>query len=147
MHERLLAESGGAKTFVVILDTHDTVSESLLAFARTHAIRAASLSGIGALESVTLGYFDPPQRDYKRITINEQVEVLSLIGNFAAGDDGPKLHAHVVVGKIDGTAHGGHLLDARVRPTLELVIVETPAYLKRRSDPATGLALIDLRTT
>jgi hypothetical protein len=93
---------------------------------------------------VTLGYFELEKRDYKRIPIDEQVEVVSLVGNIARGDDGPKLHAHVVVGKRDGAAFGGHLIDARVRPTLEVVLVETPAHLRRRSDPATGLALIDL---
>jgi predicted DNA-binding protein with PD1-like motif len=144
MNARLLGESDGAKTFVVVFSAGDTVTDNLLAFARTHKIEAASFSGIGALESVTLGYFEPEKRDYKRIAINEQVEVLSLIGNVAAGDDGPKLHAHVVVGKADGTAHGGHLLEGRIRPTLELIIVETPSHLRRRSDPATGLALIDV---
>lgn len=54
----------------------------------------------------------------------------------------PQLHAHVVVGKSDGSAHGGHLLSARVRPTLEVVLVESPAYLRRETDEETGLALI-----
>jgi predicted DNA-binding protein with PD1-like motif len=90
------------------------------------------------------GYFELQKRDYKRIDLDEQVEVVSLVGNVAIGHDGPKLHAHVVVGKRDGSAYGGHLIEGHVRPTLEIVLIETPAYLKRRSDPATGLALIDL---
>jgi predicted DNA-binding protein with PD1-like motif len=52
------------------------------------------------------------------------------------------LHAHVVVGKADGTAHGGHLLAAVVRPTLEVILVESPRHLQRRHDAETGLALI-----
>jgi predicted DNA-binding protein with PD1-like motif len=58
--------------------------------------------------------------------------------------DRPKVHAHVVVGRQDGQAYGGHLLAARVRPTLEVILVQPPAYLRRRFDPASGLALIDL---
>jgi hypothetical protein len=54
----------------------------------------------------------------------------------------PRLHAHVVVGKRDGTAHGGHLLQARVRPTLEVILTESASYLARRHDPESGLALI-----
>lgn len=54
------------------------------------------------------------------------------------------MHAHVVVGKSDGSAHGGHLLEAYVRPTLEVVLVESPAHLRRRPDRDSGLALIDL---
>jgi hypothetical protein len=58
-------------------------------------------------------------------------------------NDKPKVHAHVVVGKADATAHGGHLIEGRVRPTLEVVITEAPRHLKRRLDPRSGLALID----
>lgn len=145
MNARTLSTAGGATSFVLVFETGDEVTKELLAFARERALDAASLTGIGAFQSVTLGYFELDKRDYKRIPIDEQVEVVSLVGNIARGDDGPRLHAHVVVGRRDGTAFGGHLIDARVRPTLEVVLVETPAHLRRRSDPATGLALIDLK--
>lgn len=145
MNARKLSSGSGSDSFVLVFDTGDEVTKELLAFAREHRIDAASFSGIGAFQQVTLGYFELEKRDYKRIPVNEQVEVVSLIGNIARGDDGPKLHAHVVVGRSDGAAFGGHLIDARVRPTLELVLVETPAHLRRRSDAATGLALIDLK--
>jgi len=145
MRARTLSSGGGSDSFVLVFDTGDEVTKELLAFAREHELDAASFSGIGAFQQVTLGYFELEKREYKRIPVNEQVEVVSLIGNIARGDDGPKLHAHVVVGRSDGAAFGGHLIDARVRPTLEIVLVETPAHLRRRSDPATGLALIDLK--
>jgi len=144
MKARQVGDAHGTQTFVLVFDTGDAVTNDLLEFARKKKLHAASFTGIGAFERVTLGYFDLQKKDYARIPIDEQVEVVSLVGNIALGDDGPKLHAHVVVGKRDGTAHGGHLIDARVRPTLEIVLVETPAHLRRRSDPATGLALIDL---
>lgn len=145
MNARKLADTNGVQTFVLVFDSGEPVTAPLMRFAREHAIESAAFSGIGAFERVTLGYFELNKRDYKHIDLNEQVEVVSLVGNVARGDDGPKLHAHVVVGKSDGSAHGGHLIEGRVRPTLEIVLIETPAHLKRRSDPATGLALIDLR--
>ena len=73
----------------------------------------------------------------------EQVEVLSLAGDITSGPEGRKVHAHVVMGKADGTAHGGHLIEARVRPTLEIVLTEAPRHLHRRFDSTSGLALID----
>jgi predicted DNA-binding protein with PD1-like motif len=91
-----------------------------------------------------LGYFDRDRKEYKRIEIREQVEVLSLTGDITFQDNAPKIHAHVVVGKSDGTAHGGPLLEAHVYPALELILVESPKYLQRRLDKETGLALIDL---
>ncbi len=72
------------------------------------------------------------------------VEVLSLVGDIAVVDGEPEIHAHVVVGLADGAARGGHLLEAHVRPTLEVVVSEAPAYLRRKKDPETGLPLIDL---
>ena len=71
------------------------------------------------------GYFDWLKKDYTRIPIEEQVEVLALVGDITLNDE-PKLHTHVVVSKADGTAHGGHLLEAHVRPTLEVIITESP---------------------
>ena len=144
MNARLLSEIGGQRTFAVVFATGDDVMPGLLAFARKHRISAGSFTAIGAFERVTLGYFEMARRDYAHIEIGEQVEVLSLAGNVALTDEGPKVHAHVVVGKSDGTAHGGHLLGARVRPTLEVIVIESPAHLRRTSDPATGLPLLDL---
>jgi predicted DNA-binding protein with PD1-like motif len=70
---------------------------------------------------------------------------MSLMDNIAQDDKGyPKLHAHVVVGKPDGTAHGGHLLDGYVRPTLEVVVVEAAQHLRRTMRSEFGLALLDL---
>jgi uncharacterized protein len=54
------------------------------------------------------------------------------------------VHAHVVLGRSDGTAYGGHLLAAHVWPTLEVVVTEEPRHLRRTIDAQTGLALIDL---
>ena len=93
---------------------------------------------------MTLGFFERERKDYKRITIDEQVEVLSLVGDIALEGDKPKVHAHVVIGKADGTAHGGHLLEARVWPTLEVILTESPEHLRRKADKETGLALIRL---
>jgi predicted DNA-binding protein with PD1-like motif len=84
------------------------------------------------------------RKDYKRIPLPEQVEVLALVGDIALDQGEPKVHAHVVVSKACGTAHGGHLLEAHVRPTLEVVLVESPQHMQRQSDPESGLALIRL---
>ena len=132
------------RTYAVVFDTGDEALEQLSAFAREHGLSAAEFTGIGALSDAVLGYFDWQKKDYTRIRVDEQVEVLSLTGNVARADGEPKLHAHIVLGKADGTAHGGHLLEGHVRPTLELIVTESPRHLERRSDPETGLALLRL---
>jgi uncharacterized protein len=143
MRTKLIHEAD-EKTFAIVLDKGDEVTSSLLAFAKDNKLSASHFTAIGAFESVTLGFFERDGKDYKRIMIDEQVEVLSLIGDIALEDDKPKVHAHVVVGKSDGSAHGGHLLEARVWPTLEVILVESPQHLRRKMDQETGLALISL---
>ena len=139
-----LINDGPQRSFVVVFDTGDEVTESLLAFAREQGLSAAEFTGLGAFSGAVLGYFDWQKKDYKRIRIDEQVEVLNLTGNIALADGKPKLHPHIVLGKSDGSAHGGHLLEGHVRPTLEVIVTESPAHLRRKSDPETGLALIEL---
>lgn len=144
MKSKLLAENGG-KTFALVFDTGDEVVAELTAFAKRERLAGSHFTGIGAFSDVLVGYFDWQRRDYDRISISEQVEVLSLAGDIAIDRGEPKVHAHVVLGKRDGTAHGGHLLEAHVRPTLEIILTETPGHLRRTYDADTKLALIDPR--
>ena len=145
MKSEQIYRQDGEKTYVLVFDIGDEVVSNLLEFARTQAIAAGHFTAIGGFSDVTLGYFQLEVKDYKHINVAEQVEVLSLVGNFAVTAEGePKVHAHVVVGKSDGSAYGGHLLRARVRPTLEVVVIESPRHLQRISDPNTGLALLKL---
>jgi len=138
-----LLDATGPKTWVLIFDKGDEPVAGLTAFAKAQKLGAAHFTAIGAFSDVTLGYFDRAKRDYKKIPLHEQVEVLSLLGDVALDKGEPKVHAHVVVGRADGEARGGHLLEAHVWPTLEVVLVESPRHLRKRHDPETGLALID----
>ncbi len=91
-----------------------------------------------------LAWFSGENKKYEpSVTLDEQVELLSLIGDIALNDGEPFVHAHAVVGKKDGTAHGGHLLEAYIRPTCEVILTESPAQLQKRIDPDSGLALIN----
>jgi hypothetical protein len=144
MRSALLLDRG-ERTFAVVFDKDDEVIEGLTAFASRERLRTSHFSAIGALKRVTLGYFDPATNEYRHIPVNEQVEVLSLLGMITLDGEKPKVHAHIVLGGADGTARGGHLLDGHVWPTLEVIVEESPRHLQRRTDPETGLALLDLR--
>jgi predicted DNA-binding protein with PD1-like motif len=130
------------RTFAVVLETGDEVVSSLEAFAVAQRLDASRITAIGALQAVTLGYFDWDRKQYERIELTEQLEVLSLIGDVALDGTQPKLHAHVVLGRRDASTCGGHLLRALVRPTLEVLVTDSPRHLRREFDPASGLALI-----
>ena len=143
MKSKLINESG-EKTFAVIFEKGDEVIETLRRFANEQRLLASHFTAIGALSNAVIGFFDPAKKQYKKIPIREQVEVLSLTGIITFEGDVPKIHAHIVLGKADGTAYGGHLLEGHVFPTIELILIESPKYLQRRLDTETGLALIDL---
>jgi len=131
------------KTYVLVLDKEDEAVSSIEGFARDHNIAAAQITAIGAFSDAVLGFFDWNTKDYRKIPVPEQVEVVSFIGDVALGPDGkPALHPHVVVSRVDGSAMGGHLLEAHVRPTLEVVLTESPIHLHKRKDSESGLALI-----
>jgi uncharacterized protein len=144
MKSKLIYDQHDLKTWVLVFDKDDEVKESLLRFASENRLRGAQITAIGAFSEVTLGFFDREKNSYQEIPIKEQMEVLSFAGNIAEKDGNPKVHAHVVVGKRDGTAHGGHFLNGRVWPTLEMIVADTPAHLRRVKDKETGLPLIDL---
>ncbi len=145
MKSKLVAESAGQRTFIVVLDPGEEAFATLTSFAADHSIGGASLTAIGAFERATVGWFDFEEKDYRRIPVLEQCEVLSAIGGIAMGDNGkPSLHVHAVLGLRDGTTRGGHLVHGLVRPTLEVTVVEVPAHLRRRKRPELGIALIDL---
>jgi len=143
MRARQVAEN--PKTFVVILDTGDEILSSLKDFAQTEHLAGSSFKAIGGLSNVELGWFNWETKKYEpAVKLQEQVELLSLIGDIALQDNEPQVHAHLVIGRRDGTAHGGHLMSATVRPTCEIVITESPRHLQKELDPKSGIALIRL---
>ncbi len=145
MNSKQIHQDAGERILALIFEPGEEVVSNLLEFAGKHELRASSVSAIGGFSDVTLGYWDIEAHDYRPINIPEQVEVLSLLGNIVMSGEKPpepKLHAHVVVGLADGSTRGGHLLRAKVRPTLEVLVIESPKHLRRYSDPKTGLALL-----
>jgi uncharacterized protein len=139
-----VVEDADVVTYVAVCDPGEEAVAALQQFARSEQLEAAQITAIGAFERATVGWFDPATRQYRRIAVDEQCELLSLVGDVAVGEDGPVAHMHVVLGLSDGTTRGGHLLEGRVFPTLEAVVTENPAYLRKVLRPDVGIALIDL---
>jgi len=144
MKFRQVLKDAGERILIAVLDPGEEVKKTITNLARDQGLTAASLTAIGAFRSATVGWFDFAQKDYRRIAVDEQCEVLTILGDIAIVDDGgPSLHIHCVLGLSDGSTRGGHLLEGYVHPTLEVVITETPAVLRRTVRPELGIALID----
>lgn len=139
-----IIDSSPAPTYVLVLDPGDEAVTSISSFARDQDLTAAQVTAIGAFERATVGWFDRRAKQYRPIEVDQQCEVLSLVGDIAVGSDGPTPHLHAVLGLPDGTTRGGQLLRGQVWPTLEVIIRDTPAELRKTDRPELGLALIDL---
>lgn len=139
-----LIGSTDTPTYVVVLDPGDEAMAVLSGFAADQHLSGAQITAVGAFERAVVGWFDREARDYRPIRVDQQCEVLSLVGDVALGAGGPQPHVHAVLGLPDGSTRGGHLMEGQVFPTLELIIRETHARLRKTYRPEIGLALIDL---
>lgn len=142
MNSKLIDQS--PKTLAVVFDSGDEVIAGLKQLAREYKLTASHFTAIGAFQEVTLGFFDLAEKTYRQTIVHEQVEVLSLIGDISLKDADPQIHVHAVVGKADCTTLGGHLVRGIVRPTLEVVLTESPSHLHRKFNAEFGLPLINL---
>lgn len=132
------------KVYAVIFDSGDEVMAGLEAFAKEQRLDSAQITAIGAFSRATFGYYDRERKEYDKIPVEEQVEVLSLLGDISLNEGEPQVHVHGVVGLRDGMTRGGHLLEAHVWPTLEVIITESPGHLRRKMNKEAGLPLIAL---
>jgi predicted DNA-binding protein with PD1-like motif len=144
MKVQTLTKPGGEpREFAVIFGKGDEVASGLVEFAEKYRITSAHFTGVGALQDVTVGWMDREKKAYKAIPIRQQVEVLTMAGDIAMYNGKPVVHTHLVVGLNDASAKGGHLLEAHVFPTLEVMVTVDPVTMQKTFDPETGLALID----
>lgn len=135
---------GDGSSYVAIFRTGEEAMQGLASLAKDEGLQAAHFHGIGALQAATFAFFDWDIKGYRDITVDEQFEILSLVGNMSLRPDGePMIHAHITLGRPDGTMVGGHLKEAHIRPTLEVFIEATPQTLRRAHDDESGLDLID----
>jgi predicted DNA-binding protein with PD1-like motif len=142
MRAKSLTDAPGEGTWVLIFETGDEVVATLTTFAAEQKITAASFTAIGAFSSATLAYFDWESKKYEPVSVAEQAEVVTLLGDIALEDGKPKVHAHASLAKRGGAMVGGHLRQAYVRPTLEVILRRSPKHLERQFDAESGLALI-----
>jgi uncharacterized protein len=143
MKVRILSENGGVKTYAIVLAKGDEVMSGLTDFARQNKVASASFTAIGAFSHATVAWFDDSKKEFKLNPIEQQVELVSMIGDIALVNGKPAVHTQVSVASSDGTVRGGHVINAFVFPTLELFMTVYPTPLHKEPDKATGLELID----
>jgi len=132
---------GQTRTYAVTLGKGDEIMSGMTAFARRERLQAAHFTAIGAIERGMFGWFYKEVKAYRNLPVNDQAEVASLVGDIGLVNGVPAVHVHAVVILADGTAWGGHLLQAIVWPTLEVFLTDYPTPLLKELDTATDLYL------
>ncbi len=143
MQVQWLNPGEATKQYAVIFYQGDEAFSGLVEFAEKYHVTSAHFTAIGAVNGATLGWFDPQRKMYKKIFIHGQHEVIGMSGDIALYQGKPVVHTHMVVGSPDGTTSAGHVLEANVSPTLEVMVTDDPIAMHKRLDPATDLTLID----
>ena len=132
----------GSQYFIRINPGQELVS-TLKEFCKAKKITLATVSGIGSLKSVTLGFFNPESKKYDQKTFNEYMEMAGLTGNVMMKDGEPVLHLHTVVAGDNYKALAGHMAEAQVSLTAEIVIETVKGKIEKTYDKNTGLNLMD----
>ena len=125
-------------------ESGDEFIASLTAFAQADAISFAVFSGLGAVRRARIAFFNIDTREYQTHELDEQFEVVSLIGNVALRDGKPLVHAHASLARKDLSVLGGHVMELVARPTIELWLRREAAPVSRVPDEESSLALLDL---
>ncbi len=130
--------------YLLRLDTDDEIVEAVARFADDRRIDNGVVTGIGSVHNARLGYFDRSSREYLSRGVEDDCEIVSLVGNIAVKEGKAFPHLHVTLGTRDFQAVAGHLFEGRVAATCELFVRPLPAAVQRRKDEKTGLFLLDL---
>ncbi len=128
--------------YVLRLDPGEDVRATLLDFIRREDIRGGYFIAFGAFSRLKLQYFKTSLKRYEDHEINQQVEVVSLLGNIARENGQPVIHMHAAVADEQLRTYSGHVSDGTVRPTLEVFLTSFEGEIRRERDAATGLELI-----
>ncbi len=132
------------KRYQVRLESGDKLVESLTRLAQSEGIGYAALTGLGAVSSITLAFYNTDSHEYEKHDLEEQMELTSLIGNVALKDDKPFLHVHATLARRDLSAIGGHVFEAVAHSTVEVWLRRENAQVRRMPDEESGLSLLSL---
>jgi predicted DNA-binding protein with PD1-like motif len=140
---KLISADGPTKTYALIFAKGDEVMSGLKEFAIKYQVKSAHFSAIGDASSVKFGWYDISKKMFKVMHINGFAEITSLIGDITIYNNNPVVHAHISMATEDGLVHGGHLFEAFISPTLQLMMTVEPEPLYKKLDPETGILIID----
>ncbi len=140
---KLISADGPTKTYAIIFAKGDEVMSGLKEFAIKYHVKSAHFSAIGDASTIKFGWYDPSKKMFKVMHIYGFAEITSLLGDITLYNGNPVVHAHINMATEDGLVHGGHLFEAFIAPTLQLMMTVEPEALYKKLDTETGILVID----
>lgn len=129
--------------YIVSLDNHSNIVETLTDFVRNQNIQAGEITGIGAVSEATLLFFNPATKKYVDKTFKEQMEVTNISGNISEIEGKLTLHLHITLGREDYTALAGHLLEAKIQGAAEFIVYPLDSRVVKIKNEEIGINLYD----
>ena len=129
-------------TYIVRMDPGEEILGQLLVFAEAEQVKLASVTALGAVKDFTVGVFDTGAKVYKSNRFQGVYEIVSLVGTINTMDGAFYCHLHMCAADQEGRAFGGHLNEAVISATCELVITCLPGRTDRVFSDEVGLNLI-----
>ena len=130
--------------WVIRLIKGEEILSCLKSFCQKNKINTASINGIGAVDFVKIGFFDPVTKQYFTKEYKEDLEITSLLGNLSIREQDLHLHLHINLANANFEVIGGHLYAATISVTAEIIITEIGQQIERHLDAETGLYLLSL---
>ena len=128
-------------TIAIRLDEGDELVASLKEACRKEKVTSALVSGIGAVRKAEIAHFDPDTKEYHIKKLEGKLEIVSLSGNIAMHEGEAVPHLHIALSMRDFSTTSGHLMNAEIRPTCEIVLLLHNVKIRREHDDKTGLNL------
>jgi predicted DNA-binding protein with PD1-like motif len=130
--------------FVLRIEKGEEIISTLKQTAQNYKMKGAFFFGLGVGKDIVLGYYDSHTKTYVKKAFEGEYEFTSLVGNLAYDKKEIIVHCHATISDPQFHAFGGHLFQATVPVTCEILVSPFKKSLKRKKDLSTGLALLDL---
>ena len=131
--------------WVIVLRKGERIIEKLTDFIETEGIRSGHLNAIGAVSEVELAHYNLEKKRYNTKQFSQALEIVSLMGNVTMKGNESIIHCHIVVGTNEMNLYGGHLKEATVAATCEIIFNELEEVVYKEQDEDTGLNLINMK--
>ncbi len=120
----------------------EKILETLATFCIENNIKSGFINALGAVSFATLGFYNLAEKKYYWRDFSGHHEVTSLVGNISILESKPFIHAHVNLSSDKFNVYGGHLKEAVVGATIEVMLIPGEGKVTREFDGEIGLNLL-----